>query len=155
MSVPARPWERLEGKIGPRHREAAVSQSTAQQVHDHQESHAAAVWAGGTGDLDDLGLAVIDPLPSWVWHEDMAGFAGAITDERARRRLVPGDPGKGAFRRFKDELCEEHPDLLPAWSAFRDARARRRAVQWLAGNSLVDDGSADSFFAGHPDPAPP
>ena len=27
---------------------------------------------------------------------------------------------------------------LPAWYAFRDARARRRAVQWLADNSLID-----------------
>ena len=49
-------------------------------------------------------------------------------------------------------LHEEHPDLLPAWYAFRDARARRRAVQWLAGNSLIDDEAADQFLAGHPDP---
>jgi len=42
--------------------------------------------------------------------------------------------GKGAFRRFKDQLHEEHPGLLPAWYAFRDARATRRAVQWLVDN---------------------
>jgi hypothetical protein len=30
-------------------------------------------------------------------------------------------------------------------------RARRRAVQWLADNSLIDDEVADRFLAGHPD----
>ena len=44
----------------------------------------------------------------------------------------------GAFRRYEGELHAEHPDLLPAWYAFRDARASRRAVQWLADNSLID-----------------
>ena len=42
MSAPARPWERLEGKVQPWHRDRLaavyVRQSTAQQVHDHQES---------------------------------------------------------------------------------------------------------------------
>lgn len=63
--------------------------------------------------------------------------------------------GKGAFRQFKDELHEVHPDLLPAWHAFRDTRARRRAVQWLADNSLIDDASAARFVSGHPDSALP
>jgi hypothetical protein len=59
----------------------------------------------------------------------MADFAEAITDDQAGRRLLRAIQGKGAFRRFKDELHEEYPDLLPAWHAFRDARAQRRAVQ--------------------------
>jgi len=45
--------------------------------------------------------------------------------------------------------------LLPAWQAFRDLRAKRRAVQWLADNPLIDNDSADRFLAGHPDPALP
>ncbi len=36
--------------------------------------------------------------------------------------------GKGAFRRFKDQLHKEHPGLLPAWYAFRDARLRGNAL---------------------------
>jgi hypothetical protein len=121
-----------------------------------------AFWTADTGidgqtpvDLDELDLIVIEPLPSWIWYQDMADFAEAITDERARRRLARAIQGKGAFRRFKDELHEEHPDLLPTWYAFRDTRASRRAVQWLADNSLIDDGSANSFFSVHPDPALP
>jgi len=40
------------------------------------------------------------------------------------------------------------------WYAFRDVRAKRRAVQWLAGNSLIDDdaAAASRFLVGHPDP---
>jgi hypothetical protein len=116
-------------------------------------------WTADTGidgqtpvDLDDLDLVCIDPLPSWVWYQDMADFAEAVTDERAGRRLARAIQGRGAFRRFKDELHEDHPDLLSAWYVFRDARARRRAVRWLADNSLIDDESAERFLASHPDP---
>jgi hypothetical protein len=45
-------------------------------------------------------------------------------------------------------------DLLPAWYAFRHARAARRAVRWLAENSLID-AAAGRFVAGHPDPGLP
>jgi hypothetical protein len=108
-------------------------------------------------DLDELEpeLVGIDSLPSHVWHQDMADFAARISDERAARRLTRAIRGKGAFRRFKDERHEEYPDLLPAWYAFRDARAKRRAVQWLQDNTLIDDDSADRFFADHPDPELP
>jgi uncharacterized protein UPF0158 len=118
-----------------------------------------AFWTADTGidgqtpvDLDELDLVCIDPLPSWVWYQDMADFAETITDERAGRRLARAIQGKGAFRRFRDELHDEYPDLLPAWYAFRDVRAMRRAVQWLGDNSLIDDDAASRFLAGHPDP---
>ena len=67
-----------------------------------------AFWTADTGidgqtpvDLDELDLVVIDPLPSWVWYQDMADFADGITDERAGRRLARAIQGKGAFRRSK------------------------------------------------------
>ena len=76
-------------------------------------------WTADTGidgqtpaDLDELDLVVIDPLPSWVWYQDMADFADGIADERAGRRLARAIQGKGAFRRFKDELHQEYPDLF-------------------------------------------
>jgi hypothetical protein len=119
-------------------------------------------WTSDTGidgqtpvDLDDLDLVGIHPLVSWVWYQDMADFAEGITDDQAGRRLARAIRGKGAFRRFKDELHEEYPNLLEAWYAFRDARATRRAVQWLADNSLVDDEAADRFLTAHPDPVLP
>ena len=118
-----------------------------------------AFWTADTGidgqtpvDLDELDLVCIDPLPSWVWYQDMADFADAITDEQAGRRLLQAIQGKGAFRRFKNELHGAYPDLLTPWYAFRDARAQRRAVQWLADNSLISIDTASRFLTDHPDP---
>jgi hypothetical protein len=119
-------------------------------------------WTSDTGidgqtpvDLDELELVSIDPLPSYIWYQDMADFAQQISDEAAGRRLARAIQGKGVFRRFKAELHDEYPQLLPAWYAFRDARAHRRAVEWLADNSLVDDAAATRFLEEHPDPAVP
>jgi hypothetical protein len=116
-------------------------------------------WTSDTGidgntpiDLDELDELPIDPLPSYVWYRDMADFAELVTDERAGRRLTRAILGKGAFRRFKDELHEEFPDLLPVWNTFRDTRARRRAVEWLADNSLIDHDAATQHLTEHPDP---
>jgi hypothetical protein len=117
------------------------------------------VWSRDTGidgytpvELDELDdLVCIDPLPSYVWYGDMVDFANRISDERAGRRLVRALQGRGAFRRFKDELHEEYPELLPAWYALRDTRARRRAVEWLLEESLIDEETADEYFADHPD----
>lgn len=120
-------------------------------------------WTADTGidghhpiDLDELDpdLVAIDPLPSWVWYQDMADFTATITDEPARQRLARAIGGKRAFRRFKDELHDRYPDLLPAWYAFLDTRARRRAVRWLADHGLISDEDAARFLAEHPDPGP-
>jgi hypothetical protein len=115
-------------------------------------------WTSDTGidgqnpaDLDELDLVCIDPLPSYVWYQDMADFAERISDDRAGRRLARAIDGRGAFRRFKAELHEEYPHLLPAWYAFRDNRARRRAVEWLADHSLIGDEAASHYGATHPD----
>jgi hypothetical protein len=106
-------------------------------------------------DLDDLDLTCIDPLPSYVWHQDMADFAERISDEQASRRLDRAIRGRGAFRRFRDELHHEYPHLLPIWYAFRDARAQRRAVDWLVDNGLVSTDDAERFLAEHSEPALP
>lgn len=103
-------------------------------------------------DLEDVDLVCIDPLPSYVWYQDMADFAERISDGAASRRLARAIQGKGAFRRFKNELHEEYPHLLPAWYAFRDLRAKRRAVEWLVDNSLVDEEAGERFVTEHPDP---
>jgi len=106
-------------------------------------------------DLEELDLVVIDPLPSYVWYQDMADFAEGISDEQAGRRLARAIGGRGAFRHFKDELHEEYPDLVPVWYAFRDARARRRAVEWLDEQDLVDQVQARQFLDDHPEPTLP
>src|ERR1700730_14235253 len=86
-------------------------------------------WTSDTGidgqtpvDLDELDLISIDPLPSYIWYQDMADFADQVSDERAGRSLARAIQGKGAFRRFKAEMHEEYPQMLAARNAFRDAR---------------------------------
>jgi Uncharacterised protein family (UPF0158) len=121
-----------------------------------------AFWTSDTGvdgqnpvDLDELDLICIDPLPSFVWYQDMADFADGISDDRAGRRLARAIDGRGTFRRFKAELHEEYPHLLPVWHAFRDNRARRRAVEWLADHTLIDHETAGRYRTDHPDLEPP
>lgn len=106
-------------------------------------------------DLDDLDLIAVRPLPSYIWYQDMADFVDLVGDDSAARRLARAINGRGAFRRFKDELHEEYPHLLPAWYVFRDTRAIRRAVEWLRDESLITDEAADRFRTEHPDPDVP
>ena len=123
------------------------------------------IWTSDTGldgqepmdddELEDTDLIAIDPLPSHVWYEDMADFAERISDEQASRRLARAIRGRGAFRRFKDELYEEYPDLVSVWHTFRDVRARRRAVEWLLDEGLIDATEAADYLRGHPVPALP
>ena len=88
---------------------------------------------------------MIDPLPSYVWYQDMVDFADGISDRGAGQRLSRSLQGRGAFRRFKNELYQRHPELISAWHAMRDARARVRAVQWLVDEGLVDEVAAQRF----------
>ena len=103
-------------------------------------------------DLEELDLIPIEPLPSRVWYRDMADFAEGVSNQRAGRSLAGAIEGKGAFRRFKDRLHQNYPDLLPAWHAFQSVRAKRRAVQWLVDNSLVDQQAAAPVLARYGDP---
>lgn len=121
-----------------------------------------AFWTEDTGidgqnpvDLDELDLIPIDPMPSYVWYQDMADFADRVSDEAAGRRLARAIDGKGAYRRFKRELHEEYPQLVSAWHAFRDARAKRRAIEWLLDEALIEEAAAERFLEGNPDPDVP
>ena len=118
-----------------------------------------AFWTSDTGidgehavEIDELDLIPIDPLPSYVWYQDMVDFAEGITDHAASRRFARVLEGKGAFRRFKNQLYEHHPELISAWHALYDVRAQRRAVEWLLDQELIDGGAAEAFTAVHPDP---
>ena len=113
-------------------------------------------WTSDTGidgenpiDLDELDLLPINPLPSSVWYADMRDFAEGVSDAAAGRRLARAISGRGAFRRFKDELYEEYPELVQVWFDFRDVRARRRAVEWLLDEGLVAEEAAQQFLQEH------
>lgn len=118
-----------------------------------------AFWTSDTGidgenpvDIDELDLIPIDPIPAYVWYQDMADFADGISDRAAGRRLSDSLQGKGAFRRFKNQIYEHHPELISAWHTLRDARAQRRAVEWLLEQGLIATAAAQQFTTDHPDP---
>ena len=116
-------------------------------------------WTSDTGidgenpvDLDELDLILIDPLPSYVWYQDMVDFADGLSDRDTGQRLSRSLTGKGAFRRFRNELYERHPALISAWQSFREARARARAVHWLVEQGLLEEEAARQFANDHPEP---
>lgn len=119
-------------------------------------------WTSNTGidgenpvEMDKLDLIPIDPIPSRVWFQDMPDFAEGISDGPAGRRLVTALQGRGAFRRFRTQLSEDLPQLISPWHALRDARAQRRAVDWLRDQGLISDDAAEEYAADHPDPVLP
>jgi hypothetical protein len=121
------------------------------------------LWTSDTGidgqnqiELDELddSLVAISPLQPSVWYRDMVDFAETVSDEAARTKLLQALEGRGAFRRFKNELYQRQPDLVSAWHAFRDRRGQRRAVEWLVDDGLVDGSAAEDFLSGRPEPRP-
>ncbi len=121
-----------------------------------------AFWTSDTGidgenpvEIDELDLVAIDPVPSYVWYQDMVDFADGISDSVSGRRLAQSLQGRGAFRRFKDQLHRSRPDLLSAWHSQHNIRARRRGVEWLLDQGLISDEAAQQFMSDHPEPAFP
>jgi len=51
---------------------------------------------GDRVEIDELGLILVDPLPSSVWYRDMADFADGISDGAAGRRLTQSWQGRPA-----------------------------------------------------------
>ncbi|TWG92697.1 uncharacterized protein UPF0158 [Nocardioides sp. J9] len=144
--------------------EELASSLADQTDYDHRwlidpQSGEIVLWTSDTGvdgenpvDIDELDhLVLIDPLPSYVWYQDMVDFAQRISDRRAGERLSRALQGRGAFRRFGNELHQRHPDLVPVWRAFSDSRAMVRAVRWLADEGLVVDDDAQRFWRDNPE----
>lgn len=93
-------------------------------------------------ELEDGGWRPIDPAGSRDGYRDMADFVAEVPDRRAAELLDRAISGRGAFRRFKDTLFE-FPDLREPWFRFRDARATRRAIDWLEFEQLVSPEDAE------------
>ena len=117
MSAPARPWERLEGKVGPWHRDRLaavyVRQSTAQQVQDHQES--TRLQYGLAERAVALGWA---PSRVLVIDEDL-GHSASGADAR---------PG---FQRLVSEVGLDHVGIVLGIEMSRLARSGREWHQLL------------------------
>jgi Uncharacterised protein family (UPF0158) len=64
-------------------------------------------------------------------YRDMELFIASVEDSGRAERLAIAIRGRGAFRRFKDELAC-WPGELERWHAFSEERQRGRARSWLA-----------------------
>jgi predicted nucleotidyltransferase len=105
----------------------------------------------GEAHPDSRGWRSIDPTPSHEAYADMEAFIAGVRDARARELLERSIAGRGAFRRFKDTLFD-FPELREAWFRFRDARAERRAIEWLRDEGLIAAEQAEQAIAARPDP---
>jgi DNA invertase Pin-like site-specific DNA recombinase len=117
MSEPAGPWERLEGKVSPRHRDRLaavyVRQSTAQQVQDHQES--TRVQYGLAERAVGLGWA---PSRVLVIDEDLGHSAS-------------GAAARPGFQRLVSEVGLDHVGIVLGIEMSRLARSGREWHQLL------------------------
>lgn len=100
----------------------------------------------GTEEIDERGLLRVDPIPAHEAYADMADFTALVRSARLRERLERAIHGRGAFRRFKDVVYES-PELAPEWTAFHDRRMRRRGIEWLVDEGLVDQAAGDQALA--------
>ena len=64
-------------------------------------------------------------------YRDMELFIASVENSGRAERLAIAITGRGAFRRFKDELAR-WPGELERWHAFSEERQRGRARSWLA-----------------------
>lgn len=99
------------------------------------------------------GWLTIDSTAAGDSYRDMSDFTAAVQHRRAAALLDRAIDGRGAFRRFKNTLFE-FPEVRDQWYRFRDARSRRRALDWLAENGLIGPDAAVRERARYPDPAP-
>lgn len=63
-------------------------------------------------------------------YRDMESFIASVEDPGRAERLARAIAGRGAFRRFKDELAR-WPGELERWYALSEERQRGRARTWL------------------------
>jgi hypothetical protein len=81
----------------------------------------------------------IDPIESHEAYRFMERFIPTVEDEHLQDLLWVAINGRGAFRRFKDVLCE-YPEERERWFSFQRELMRQWAVDWLRGEgiSLLD-----------------
>ena len=68
-------------------------------------------------------------------YKMMEDFATNLEDEKNAGQLLISLRGKGAFRRFKDNVILLGIDK--EWYAFRDARYKQFALEWCEENNVA------------------
>jgi hypothetical protein len=90
-------------------------------------------------DAIDRGLGTryvaIPEADSREGYRDMEAFIDTVTDARLQTRLDRAIRGRGAFRRFREELGETDAEEQ-RWYAFKQQRLEERAREWLADEGI-------------------
>ena len=79
----------------------------------------------------------IEPASSREQYRWMERFVGSVVDDGLRERLAISIDGKGAFRRFKDELLG-YPAERERWFSYRADLLHWRIRGWLEENELEE-----------------
>jgi hypothetical protein len=88
---------------------------------------------------------LVDGEGSRESYRDMELFIASVEQPDRAERLAIAISGRGAFRRFKDELARS-PGELERWYALSEERQRGRARSWLAAAGYC------TLPADHPNP---
>src|SRR3954451_21430134 len=67
-------------------------------------------------------------------YEIMEDFCQTISDERKQDILLRSIKGKGAFRRFKDQIIDF--EIEDQWYSHRDVRFKEIAIKWCQDNNV-------------------
>jgi Uncharacterised protein family (UPF0158) len=61
-------------------------------------------------------------------------FSNTVVDDQVKELLLRQIRGRGAFRRFKDEL--DRSGLLDRWYEFKRNALREQAIEWCTENDI-------------------
>jgi hypothetical protein len=78
---------------------------------------------------------VIPQLETREAYQDMVDFVDTVEDPVLQKLLEVAIDGQGAFRRFRTVLYD-YPEEREQWFAFKEARTRRRVLDWLASEGI-------------------
>ena len=102
-----------------------------------------AAWRDWEGELIEIHRCIEEgsirylQLPSiWEVHEweIMRRFSDALENEQPKELLLRQLHGRGAFRRFKEQL--DRSGLLDRWFDFKRNALREHAVEWCKENDI-------------------
>lgn len=67
-------------------------------------------------------------------YNDMIAFIDIIEDKEIQNKLYKSVNGKGAFRRFENDIT--YYDLREQWFDFKDNRLKEKVIDWLKVNNI-------------------
>lgn len=67
-------------------------------------------------------------------YEMMEDFCYSLSNDKDRNRLLNAISGRGAFRRFKDEII--YMDVEDDWFEFRDKCYKKVAIEWCKDHGI-------------------